>query len=195
MSDRALLAAVEATPRRSFVPSQWQQFVWSERMVPIECGETMEGVDIQAIALAALDLTPGVRVLEVGTGSGFTAALLGRLSGRVISIDRFRTLADQARQRIENLGLQNVVVRQADGHSGLPAEGPFDRILVWASFDSLPREFVDQLSTNGIMVAPIGPAEGTQTLTRLAKVGSRFERTDLEPVRLQPIVQGLAAAL
>ncbi len=86
-------------------------------------------------------------------------------------------------------------MRQVDGHAGLPAEGPFDRIIVWASFESLPREFVDQLSTNGIMVAPIGPAEGRQTMTDLQKVGSRFERSDLGTVRLQPITQGLAAAL
>ena len=195
MDDRAVISAFEATPRRTFVPGQWQAHAWSQRMVPIACGEAMEGVDVQARAISALEPAPGLRVLEVGTGSGYTAAVLGRLCGRVISIDRFRTLAEQARQRIDALGLGNVVVRHADGHAGLPAEGPFDRIVVWSSFEALPREFVDQLSTNGVMVAPIGPPDGEQVLSKLAKIGSRFERQDLCTVRFQPIVSGIAAAL
>lgn len=195
IDSRALMAAVEAVPRRNFVPVQWHQSLWSERMVPIACGETMEGLDLQARALHALEPGNGHRVLEVGTGSGYTAALLSKLAGRVLSVDRFKTLAEQARQRLETLGITNVAVRQADAQDGLAAEGPFDRIVVWAAFESLPRSFVDQLSTNGIMIAPVGPAEGVQTLAKLTKIGSRFERQDIAEVRLQPIYKGLAAAL
>jgi protein-L-isoaspartate(D-aspartate) O-methyltransferase len=164
-------------------------------MIPIECGEVVEGIDMQALTLAALDLAPGQRVLEVGTGSGYTAALLGQLAGRVLSVERFRTLAELARQRLEALSLDNVVVRHADGARGMPAEGPFDRIVVWAAFESHPRLFVDMLSTGGVMVAAIGPGDGEQALARLSKVGSRFEREDIGRVRLQPLVEGLAAAL
>src|SRR6185295_3697158 len=136
---QALVAAFEATPRRDFLPRPSHAAAWSDRMAPIECGEAIEGVDLQATVIAALELGSGHRVLEVGTGSGFTAAVMGRLAGRVITVERYRTLAEQARERLERLGLANVVVRHADGGNGLPGEGPFDRIIVWAAYDGLPR--------------------------------------------------------
>lgn len=192
---RDLIAAVEATPRATFVPGQWRSDAWSDRSVPIECGETIEGVDLQMQVLAALDIQPGCRVLEVGTGSGFTAAVMARLAGRVLSIDRFRTLVEAATQRNETLQLSNVLVRQLDGSQGVPADGPFDRIVVWAAYDALPRGFVDQLSSGGVMIAAIGPADGVQLLEKLTKVGSRFERENVANVRFQPIARGVAAAL
>ena len=120
----------EATPRRGFLPGQWQTIAWSDRMVPIECGEAIEGADLQASVIARLQIEPGHRVLEIGTGSGYTAAVMARLAARVVTVDRYKTLAEQARQRFEALGIVNVVVRQADGSNGLPGEGPFDRIVV-----------------------------------------------------------------
>ena len=195
VESKALFAAVEATPRTTFVPAQWHADAWSDRMVPIECGEAIEGIDLQMHVLAALDIQPGHRVLEIGTGSGYTAALIGRLCGRVLSLERFRTLVEIAAQRHEALGITNVVVRQADGAQGSPAEGPFDRIVAWATYETLPRGFVDQLSTGGVMVAPIGPGEDVQTMERMAKLGSRFERTPLAQVRLQPMAAWVAAAI
>src|SRR5690606_14735803 len=126
----------------------------------------------------------GLRVLEIGTGSGYTAAVMSRLAGRVVTLERYKTLINQARARYEALGIQNVQIRHVDGANGLPGEGPFDRIVVWAAFESLPRAFVDQLAIGGIMIAPIGPAEAPQELARLTKVGSRFEREDIGQVRL-----------
>jgi len=192
---REVVAAIEATPRRDFVPGQWQAVGWSERMLPIECGEAMEGADLQAAVIAAMEIEPGHRVLEIGTGSGFTAAVMARLAARVVTVERYRTLVEQSRQRFEKLGIVNVFVRQADGSNGLAGEGPFDRIVSWAAFDSLPRAFVDQVSTNGLMIAPIGPSEGEQDLAKLIKVGSRFEREDIAKVRFQAIVGGLAAVI
>ncbi|ODT31150.1 MAG: protein-L-isoaspartate O-methyltransferase [Kaistia sp. SCN 65-12] len=192
---KALIAAFEATPRAGFVSGHYHAVAWSERMLPIECGEALEGADVQAAVIAALAIEPGSRVLEIGTGSGYTAAVMARLAGRVVTIDRYRTLADQARQRFEALGIANAIARQADGSNGLPGEGPFDRIVAWAAFDSLPRFLLDQLSSGGIVIAPIGPEEGEQVLAKLTKVGSRFEREDIGTVRLQPILPGVAAVL
>jgi protein-L-isoaspartate(D-aspartate) O-methyltransferase len=192
---KALIAAFEATPRQGFIPRQWQNIAWSDRMIPIECGEAIEGADLQAAVVAALAIEPGSRILEIGTGSGYTAAVLSRLAGRVVTVDRFKTLTEQARQRFEALAVTNVFVRQADGSDGLPGEGPFDRIVAWAAFESLPRAFVDQLSTNGIMIAPIGPPEGEQLLAKLTKIGSRFERENIGVVRLQPVAKAVATMI
>ncbi|MBZ9700483.1 MULTISPECIES: protein-L-isoaspartate(D-aspartate) O-methyltransferase [unclassified Mesorhizobium] len=192
---KALIAAFEATPRRGFLAAQFHSIAWSDRMLPIECGEAIEGADMQAAVIAALAIEVGNRVLEIGTGSGYTAAVMSRLSGRVVTIDRYKTLVEQARQRFEALGIGNVIARQVDGSSGLAAEGPFDRIVAWAAFDSLPRFLLDQLSSGGIVIAPIGPEEGEQVLAKLTKVGSRFEREDIGLVRLQPVLRSLAAVI
>jgi protein-L-isoaspartate(D-aspartate) O-methyltransferase len=192
---KALIAAIEATPRRGFLAAQFSGIAWTDRMLPIECGEAIEGADIQAAVIAALAVEPGHRVLEIGTGSGYTAAVLSRLAARVVSVERYKTLAEQARQRFEALGITNVIVRHADGSNGLPNEGPFDRIVVWAAFESLPRFLLDQLSSGGVVIAPIGPEEGEQVVAKLTKVGSRFEREDIGIVRLQPILPGVAAVI
>lgn len=192
---RELASAIETTPRDQFLPAQWQDCAWSDRMVPIECGEAVEGVDLQAAVIMALGIEPAHRVLEIGTGTGYTAALMARLSARVTTIDRFKTLCENARQRFEMLQLSGITVRHADGSNGLASQGPYDRIVVWAAFESLPRTFVDQLATNGVMVAPVGPAEEEQDLARLSKVGSRFEREDFARVRLQPVARSIAAVI
>ncbi|AZO01989.1 MULTISPECIES: protein-L-isoaspartate(D-aspartate) O-methyltransferase [unclassified Mesorhizobium] len=192
---KALVAAFEATPRRGFLAAQFHSIAWSDGMLPIECGEAIEGADLQAAVIAALHIEPGNRVLEIGTGSGYTAAVMSRLAARVITIDRYKTLTEQAKQRFEALAISNVIVRQADGSNGLPNEGPFDRIVAWAAFDSLPRFLLDQLSSGGIVIAPIGPEEGEQVLAKLTKVGSRFEREDIGMVRLQPILRSVAAVI
>ncbi|MDX8492598.1 protein-L-isoaspartate(D-aspartate) O-methyltransferase [Mesorhizobium sp. VK22B] len=190
---KALIAAFEATPRRGFLSAQFHSIAWSEGMLPIECGEAIEGADLQAAVIAALAIEPGNRVLEIGTGSGYTSAVMSRLAARIVTVDRYKTLIEQAKQRFEALGIGNVIARQADASNGLPNDGPFDRILAWAAFDSLPRFLLDQLSSGGIVIAPIGPEEGEQVLTKLTKVGSRFEREDIGMVRLQPILRSVAA--
>ncbi|MER9295790.1 protein-L-isoaspartate(D-aspartate) O-methyltransferase [Mesorhizobium sp. M0621] len=192
---KALIAAFEATPRRGFLAAQFHSIAWSDRMLPIECGEAIEGADMQAAVIAALAIEQGNRVLEIGTGSGYTSAVMSRLAARVVTTDRYKTLVEQARQRFEALGIGNVIVRHADGSGGLPNEGPFDRIVAWAAFDSLPRFLLDQLSSGGMVIAPIGPEEGEQVLAKLTKVGSRFEREDIGLVRLQPILGSVAAVI
>ncbi len=195
VTDSNLLGAFEATPRRGFVPSAFADVSYSDRTIPIECGEVIEGIDLQAMMIDQLGIEESHRVLEVGTGSGFTAAVMARLALRVTTADRFRRLCEEARARLEALRLTNVTVRHAEAKAGLNGEGPFDRIIVWAAFDSMPRAFVDQLATNGVMICAIGPNEGEQTLVRLTKIGSRFERDDLTNVRFQPLAGMIAAAL
>lgn len=195
IGDQKLFAAIESTPRRDFVPGQLRDAAWVNRMLPIACGEAIEGPDLQAQVIAALAPEPTNRVLEIGTGSGFTAAVLARLSGRVLTLERYKTLVADAEQRISSLGLSNVIARQADGSIGALTDGPFDRIVAWAAFESLPRQFLDQLASGGVMIAPIGPGDGIQKLVRLTKLGSRFEREDIGDVRLQPLASGVASIL
>lgn len=195
VADKRLVSAIETVSRRLFLAPRWHHAVWSDRMIPIECGEAIEGLDLQAQIIQALGLEEHHRVLEIGTGTGYTAALMAGMLSRLVSVDRYRTLVTLARQRLDQLGVSNVVVRQADAARGLPGEGPFDRIVAWASFESLPRAFVDQLSSGGAMIAPIGPPDGEQKLARLTKVGSRFDREDIGVVRLQPMVAGVAVKL
>lgn len=195
LDDKQLFSALESTPRRIFVPPDHQQAAFSSRMIPIDCGETMEGLDLQATVLSALEIHDGCRALEIGTGSGFTGAVMGRLASRVTTVDRFRRLVEQAAERFRALGLTNVIARHGNAHKAVEGEGPYDRIVVWAAFDSMPRHFVDLLSSGGIMVAPIGGAEEEQVLARLEKIGSRFERKDIGRVRLQPLQNSVAAVL
>ena len=195
IGDSNLLDAFEATPRRGFIPAAFSDAAYSDRTVPIDCGEVIEGLDLQAMVLHSLGIDPAHRVLEIGTGSGFTAAVMSHMAQRVTSAERFKRLAEQARARLEALRINNVTIRHVVAHNGLNGEGPFDRIVVWAAFDALPRAFVDQLATGGVMICPIGPAEGEQVLAKLSKVGSRFEREDLMTVRFQPLSTMLAAAL
>lgn len=195
ISGLELLTAVEQTPRSVFAPAEFQSDAWSSRTIPIECGSFMEGADLAVEVVGALNIKDSHRVLEVGTGSGFTAAIIGRLAERVLTIDRYKTLVTQAQRRLDRLALRNVIVRQADGSNGLSGEGTFDRILVTAAFPAMPRFYAEQLVSGGVMVAPVMVDETHCQMVRLTKTGSRFEREELFPVPYLPIVPQLALAL
>ncbi|MDH6268071.1 protein-L-isoaspartate(D-aspartate) O-methyltransferase [Rhizobium sp. SG_E_25_P2] len=190
-----LLNAIEQTPRHLFVPSDFSGNAWSSRTLPLECGAVMEGVDLSAILIDLLKLKPSHRVLEIGTGSGFTAAVMGRIAERVLTIDRYRTLVNLAQERMDKLALRNVIVRQADGNVGLQGEGTFDRILITAGFSAFPRIYAEQLVSGGVMLAPVLGEDGVARMIRLVKAGSRFEREDLFDTPFQPIVQQVAQTL
>ncbi|MDX3925453.1 MAG: protein-L-isoaspartate(D-aspartate) O-methyltransferase [Shinella sp.] len=190
-----LLTAVEQTPRTIFAPPQFAGDAYASRVLPIDCGSFMEGVDLAVRLLHLLNLKAGQRVLEVGTGSGFTAAVMGRMTERVLTVDRYKTLVTQAQQNIEKAGIRNVVVRQADGSAGMPGEGTFDRILVTAAFPALPRLFAEQLVSGGMLLAPVMIDETECRMLKLVKTGSRFDREDLFEVPYLPIVPHLAQAL
>ncbi|MFA7415299.1 MAG: protein-L-isoaspartate(D-aspartate) O-methyltransferase [Rhizobium sp.] len=195
ISDLDLLTAVEQTPRSAFVPPQFVEQAYSSRSIPIDCGSFMEGADLALRLLDRLHVKPGQRILEIGTGSGFMTAVLGRLAERVLSIDRYRTLVSSAQRRIDNLGIRNVVLRQADGSNGLPGEGTFDRVLATAAFPAMPRFYAEQLVSGGVLLAPIIVDENTCMMVRLTKTGSRFEREDLFEVPYLPLVPKIASYL
>jgi len=194
LDDKPLMTAIEAVPRRDFVEAQFRHLALGPRTIPIACGETLEGLDLQARIIHALGIDGGQRVFEIGTGSGYSAAVMSKLAKRVYTVERFRTLHQDAVLRVRNLGIGNIIANQADGSAGSD-DGPFDRIVSWAAFGSIPRQFVDQLVSGGVMVCAIGGPEQPQALARLSKTGSRFEREDIGTVRFQPIVTGLPSVL
>ena len=149
-----------------------------------------------AVPVARALVAGGLRVLEVGTGSGYQAAVLSRLAREVISIERYRTLADAARARLKTLAYNNVEVISGDGFAGEPSRAPFDRIIVTAAAESVPQALTDQLAEDGIMVIPLGPPEGHQELARLTKTkGGWLQRDNLIPVRFVPLLPGKAREL
>ncbi len=194
VDDPRIFAAIEATPRQGFLGAAWSHLAFSPRTVPLDCGEYIEGIDDQARILSALRLESGHRVLEIGTGSGFTAAVMAALAGRITTVERYRKLCDRALQQFVSLKRDNIMVKHADGRHGVPG-GPFDRIIIWLACDEAPRQFVEMLATHGMLIAPIGPGDGEQMMTRVSKVGSRFEHESLMPVRCQPFIEGVSSVL
>ena len=142
-----------------------------------------------------LDVHPEHRVLEIGTGSGYQAAILSRLAREVVSIERFRTLAEAARKRIETLGYQNVEIRAGDGLAGAPDRAPFDRIMVTAAAEAVPPTLVEQLAEEGVMLLPLGPHGGTQRIVKVTKSGGEVREEELIAVRFVPLLPGQAREL
>ncbi|WP_279481457.1 protein-L-isoaspartate(D-aspartate) O-methyltransferase [Aureimonas sp. SK2] len=189
-----LMEAVEAVPRRLFVPADVAD-PYGEHSFPLPCGQTMPSARTAVRLAAALRIQPEHRVLEIGTGSGYVTALLARLALHVVTLERYRTLSSAAADRLRNCSLSNVTLVQEDGRAGYMEAGPFDRIVVHGCFDELPKTFVEQMASGAMLVAPIGPGDGEQQVVRHHKQGSRFELTPLFPIRLQPLEIGKASIL
>lgn len=195
IEDAGLFSALEKTPRYYFVDSQYQSLALNNCVLPIECGEYIERPDEQLRIIQALQLHPKHRVLEIGTGSGFTAALMAQLALRVTTLERYKTLCERARHNFLLLERHNILLRHADALEEPQTSGPFDRIIIWPAVAEKPEKFIDLLAGSGILIAAIGEAEGEQILIRYTKTGTRFEEEELFPVRYLPIIGGLAAAL
>ncbi len=195
IDDVRFFSALEKIPRQQFVSAPWFNSAYDNKVIPLECGEYMERLEEQLLILSALSLKKRHRVLEIGTGSGFCTALTACLSDRVTTIDRYKTLVDLARQKFQTLGIENIVIRQIDGSHNVTGLGSFDRILIWPSRFDEPKEFLELLAENGILIQAIGPDEGVQTVTRYTKIGSRFECLELFQVRYQPFIKGIAEIL
>lgn len=167
--ERAVLRAMLAVPRHEFVPDAYQGQAYADHPLPIGYGQTISQPYIVALMTDLLDLEPGHKVLEIGTGSGYQAAVLAEITDRVFSLEIIPQLAASAAERLQRLGYAAVQVRAADGYLGWPEEAPFDRIIVTAAPDHIPPPLVSQLAEGGIMVIPVGPPGGYQSLWRLVK--------------------------
>jgi protein-L-isoaspartate(D-aspartate) O-methyltransferase len=195
ISDQTVLRAMEAIPRDLFVEAADRADAYRDTALAIACGQTISQPFVVAYMTEQLQLEPSHRVLEIGTGSGYQAAILSRLCREVLSIERFRTLADRARARLEKLRCDNVEVMLGDGFD-VPANlGVFHRIIVTAAMVEIPETLTQRLDDDGILIAPVGPQHSTQTLTRIRKTSSGFERKALVDVRFVPALPGIAREL
>ena len=195
ISDQAVLRAMEEVPREVFVASGDRSHAYRDSALGIECGQTISQPFVVAYMTEQLKLQKGHKVLEIGTGSGYQAAVLSRLSAHVLTIERYRTLADTARDRLEALGYFNIEVMLGDGFDIPPGAGDFDRIIVTAAMERIPEKLQERLLPGGILVAPVGPHHGTQTLVRLTRTDSGFDRKELVDVRFVPALPGIAREL
>jgi protein-L-isoaspartate(D-aspartate) O-methyltransferase len=195
IGDQAVLRAMDEVPRARFVEAAFADRAYADQALPISCGQTISQPYVVAYMTEHLALRPHHRVLEVGTGSGYQAAVLSRLARKVVSIERYRTLADQARERLRSLGYDNVEVIVGDGFAGVPARAPFDRIIVTAAAEQVPQTLVDQLADDGIMLLPLGPHGGPQHIIKLTKSQTGLAREKLIPVRFVPLLPGQAQEL
>jgi len=195
ITDPRILAAFEAVPRRLFLPHSARDNAYLERALPIECGQSISAPELAAMMTVALDVPADAQVLEIGTGSGYQAAVLSRLAKRVYTIDRFRTLVELAELRFRTLKLHNITTLVGDGTLGWPANAVFDRIVVTAASETVPEALFRQLRPRGVLVAPVGPLDGVQKLTRFTRDEKGFHESILADVRFVPLIPGKAERL
>jgi protein-L-isoaspartate(D-aspartate) O-methyltransferase len=195
ISDQAVLRAMDEVPREHFVERGYADSAYTDHALPIACGQTISQPYVVAYMTEKLAVEPHHRVLEVGTGSGYQAAVLSRIAREVVTIERYRTLAETARIQLKTLGYRNVDVVIGDGLSGWPVCAPFDRIIVTAAAESIPDALVEQLALGGIMILPLGPHRGSQELVKLTKTKDGLERENLIAVRFVPLLPGRAREL
>jgi protein-L-isoaspartate(D-aspartate) O-methyltransferase len=167
--DSATLAALRSVPRHEFVPPQSRHLAYRDHPLPIEEGQTISQPYIVAFMTAALELRPGMKVLEVGTGSGYQAAVLDAIGAEVFTIEIFENLANSARERLDHLGYHHVTVRHGDGYIGWEEQAPFDAVIVTAAPEQIPPALTDQLKRGGRLVIPVGSTNRVQTLTLVEK--------------------------
>jgi protein-L-isoaspartate(D-aspartate) O-methyltransferase len=196
ISDQAVLRAMDEVPRGDFVEGEFAGRAYADQALPIECGQTISQPYVVAYMTEQLALSPHHRVLEIGTGSGYQAAVLSRLAREVMSIERYRTLAEQARARLAALGYDNVEVMVGDGFAGVPEKAPYDRIIVTAAAEQVPQALLDQLADDGgVMILPLGPRDGPQHIIKLTKSQTEISRENLIAVRFVPLLPGQAQEL
>jgi len=187
VKDARVLDAMRRVPRDAFVPAESRALAYTDRALPIAGGQTISQPYMVAVMTEALQLQPADRVLEVGTGSGYQAAILGELAGHVTTIERHAELADRARATLASLGYANVMVLIADGSRGWPDGAPYDAILVAAGSPQVPPSLKAQLADGGRLVVPVGPREH-QTLTLIRRVGERFHEAKREGCVFVPLI-------
>lgn len=193
--DVAVLRAMELVPRPLFVDPQLRAHAYDDVSLPIPCGQTMSQPSLVASMTEALGVTAEHAVLEVGTGSGYQAAVLAHLAARVVTVDRYRTLVSEALARYEVLGLRNLTAYVGDGMQGMLSRAPFDRIMVTAAAREIPAALLEQLKFGGVLLIPLGKGDEVQMLVRVVKEHSGNQVRELMPVRFLPLIPGAAATL
>jgi protein-L-isoaspartate(D-aspartate) O-methyltransferase len=193
--DTRVLEAIETVPRENFVPEAFQDLAYADQALPIECGQTLSQPFIVAFMTDRLKVGDRMKVLEVGTGSGYQTAILSQLCRRVYTIERYRTLLKSAEARFSELRLANITTLLGDGSKGWPQQAPFERIIVTAAAPKLPRKLLEQLAIGGVIIVPVEVSPGKQEILRITRTGDDFVRESLMPVRFVPLVEGIARGM
>ena len=190
VGDARVLAGMRAVPRHEFVPDSMRACAYEDRPLPIGLQQTISQPSLVALMTELLGCEPGDRVLEIGTGSGYQAALLAELGCEVFTVEAVSELGERAAATLERLGYKGIEFRIGDGYRGWPEEAPFDAIIVTAAPDAMPTALVQQLAVGGRMVVPVGPAGGSQELRRLRKrADGSLDEEAVIPVRFVPMVR------
>ena len=191
VTDVRVLTAMEKVDRAAFIRGLFSERAYEDMPLPIPCGQTISQPSVVGLMTQALKAGPRDTVLEVGTGSGYQAAVLSHVARRIYTVDRHKRLVNEAREVFDALGLTNITAFTADGSHGLPDQAPFDRILVTAAAEDPPGPLLSQLKVGGIMVVPVGQSDAVQSLIRVSRHEYGFEYDELRPVRFVPLIEGL----
>ncbi|WP_395539789.1 protein-L-isoaspartate(D-aspartate) O-methyltransferase [Neotabrizicola sp. sgz301269] len=191
VTDARVLTAMEKVDRGRFVRGIFAARAYEDMPLPIACGQTISQPSVVGLMTQALNIGPRDTVLEIGTGSGYQAAILAQLARRVYTVDRWKRLVREAQETFSALGLVNVTAMTTDGSFGLPDQAPFDRILVTAAAEDPPGPLLQQLKPGGIMVLPVGQSDAVQHLIKVTRTERGFDYDELRPVRFVPLVEGL----
>ncbi|KPQ08961.1 MAG: protein-L-isoaspartate O-methyltransferase [Rhodobacteraceae bacterium HLUCCA09] len=191
VTDARVLTAMERIDRGRFVTGVFAERAYDDTPLPIAHGQTISQPSVVGLMTQALEVGPRDKVLEVGTGSGYQAAVLAQLARRVYTIDRYKRLVQEAQEVFDALGLTNIITLAGDGSHGLPEQAPFDRILVTAAAEDPPGPLLAQLRVGGIMVVPVGQSDTVQQLIRVRRTETGYDYDELLPVRFVPLVEGL----
>ena len=195
VADRAFEDVVAEVNVHDFVPLAFRDQVSADRSLPLECGQFMPAPALTARIVQSLEAEPNHSVLEIGTGSGYATALISRVARKVTTLERYRTLVHAASRRLAVNGMSNAAFLQRDGSVPHRDGIVYDRILIDSAFEQVPRHYIDMLAANGVLVCAVGPLDGEQQMLRLTKIGSRFDRQTLFPVRFGGLEKGVATAL
>jgi protein-L-isoaspartate(D-aspartate) O-methyltransferase len=193
VTDSRVLTAMEKIDRGLFVRGTFADRAYEDMPLPIACGQTISQPSVVGLMTQALQVNPRDTVLEVGTGSGYQAAVLSQLARRVYTVDRYRRLVREASELFRQLDLANITAITADGSHGLPDQAPFDRIIVTAAAEDPPGPLLEQLKPGGIMVVPVGQSDAVQALIKVTRSSRGFDYEELRPVRFVPLVEGIGS--
>jgi protein-L-isoaspartate(D-aspartate) O-methyltransferase len=191
VTDARVLTAMEKVNRADFVRGLFRERAYEDMPLPIDCGQTISQPSIVGIMTQALNVQSRHKVLEIGTGSGYQAAILSHLARRVYTVDRYRRLVAEAKSRFDAMDIHNITVFTADGSFGFAEQAPFDRILLTAAAEDPPGPLLAQLRVGGIMVLPVGQSDAVQSLIRVTRTETGYDYDELRSVRFVPLIEGI----